>query len=116
MSDMSEGYDLISKMNPMARKALASIQAMQKAIDMNNNEDISKHLDDATNALSMISSDLDLHNRLNKQLVAKEDVQVGAIIKHDNTEGNYNANDGAIARGVVRAGRTDKVYRPHIVY
>tara|TARA_R110000751_G_scaffold159792_1_gene265522 strand:- start:213 stop:572 length:360 start_codon:yes stop_codon:yes gene_type:complete len=119
MSDMSEGYDLISKMDPMARRALASVQAMQKAIDLNNRDDIGKHLDDAKNALSVLSGDLDLHDRLNKKLPdtgSRPDVQLGAIIKHDNTDGNYNANDGAIALGVVRAGRTDKVYRPHVVY
>ena len=116
MSDMSEGYDLISKMDPMARRALASVQAMQKAIDLNNRSDIGKHLDDAKNALSVLSGDLDLHDRLNKQLSRKEDMQLGAIIKHDNTDGNVTANDGAIALGVVRAGRTDKVYRPHVVY
>ena len=56
---MSEGFGIISKMDPMARKAQASIDAMQKAIDLNNRDDIAKHLKDALNALAVVSSDLD---------------------------------------------------------
>jgi|TARA_R110002020_G_scaffold231703_2_gene442911 hypothetical protein len=114
---MSEGFGIISKMDPMARKAQASIDAMQKAIDLNNRDDIAKHLKDALNALAVVSSDLDLHDSLAKQMAnASTDQDLGAIIKHVNTENDIHANDGAIALGVVRAGRTDKIYRPHIVY
>ena len=115
---MSEGFGILAKMDPMARKALASIEAMQKAIDCNNRDDISKHLDDAKNALEVLSGDLKLHDDLTKQMEGQvsENTQVGAILKYENTDGNYSANDGAIALGVVRPGRTDKVFRPHTVY
>ena len=105
----------LKKMDPMARRALASVEAMQKAIDHNNRDDIEKHLGDAKNALEMLSDDLGLYDRLAKT-VDTTDTQVGQILKFDNTEGNLSANDGAIALGVVRAGRTDKIFRPHTVY
>jgi len=115
---MSEGFGILAKMEPMARKAVASIEAMQKAIDCNNRDDIAKHLDDAKNALEVLSGDLELHDNLMKQLHNQfpADMQVGAILKYENTDGNYTANDGAIALGVVRPGRTDKVFRPHTIY
>lgn len=107
----------LEKMDPMARRALASVEAMQKAIDHNNRDDIEKHLNDAKNALENLAEGLDLHDRLAKQLIQiSNDVQVGAIRKFDNTDSDYNAKDGAIALGVVRAGRTNKLYRPHEVY
>tara|TARA_R100000988_G_C4007248_1_gene173685 strand:+ start:716 stop:1084 length:369 start_codon:yes stop_codon:yes gene_type:complete len=116
MSDMSEDQLFsLKKMDPMARRALASVEAMQKAIDHNNRDDIEKHLGDAKNALEMLSDDLGLYDRLAKT-VETTDTQVGQILKFDNTEGNLSANDGAIALGVVRAGRTDKIFRPHTVY
>ena len=35
----------LKKMDPMTRRALASVEAMQKAIDqMNNRDDVEKHL------------------------------------------------------------------------
>ena len=102
----------------MARKALASIEAMQKAIDCNNRDDISKHLDDAKNALEVLSGDLKLHDDLTKQMESQvsEDTQVGAILKYEKTEGNYSAKDGAKAHKVVSQTRKDKVFRPHTIY
>ena len=42
---MSEGDIFgLQKMDPMARRALASMEAMIKAIDFNNRDDIEKHL------------------------------------------------------------------------
>ena len=105
----------LKKMDPMARRALASVEAMQKAIDHNNRDDIEKHLNDAKNALTMLSDDLGLYDKLAKT-AEKEDHQLGQILKFENNEGSVSANDGAIALGVVRAGRTDKIYRPHTVY
>ena len=116
---MTEG-DLfgLKKMDPMARRALASMEAMLKAIDHNNRDDIEKHLNNAKNALSSLTEDLSLHDRIHKALTSKAtaDLQVGVIRKFDNTDGDLSPNDGAIALGVVRAGRTDKVFRPHEVY
>ena len=105
-------------MDPMARRALASVEAMLKAIDHNNRDDIEKHLNNAKNALSSLGEGLDLHDKLVKALSKKsaDALQVGVIRKFDNTDGALDANDGAIALGVVRAGRTDKVFRPHEVY
>ena len=117
---MSEGEIFgLQKMDPMARRALASIEMMVKAIDHNNRDDIEKHLNDAKNALASLGSDLELHDRLQKALKPKnvpDPRQVGVIRKFDNTDGDLSVNDGAIALGVVRAGRTDKVFRPHEVY
>ena len=116
---MSEG-DLfgLQKMGPMARRALASMEAMIKAIDFNNRNDIEKHLNDAKNALSSLGDDLALHDSLTKAMSKKTNdaLQLGAIRKFDNTEGDLSVNDGALALGVVRAGRTDRVFRPHEVY
>ena len=117
---MSEGDIFgLQKMDPMARRALASIEIMVKAIDLNNRDDIGKHLNDAKNALESLGSDLELHDRLQKALkptYTPDPQQVGMIKKFDNSESDYNANDGAVALGVVRAGRTNKVFRPHEVY
>tara|TARA_B100000029_G_C17306683_1_gene862795 strand:+ start:179 stop:523 length:345 start_codon:yes stop_codon:yes gene_type:complete len=114
---MSDGFDLLAKMDPMARRALASIEAMQKAIDLNNRDDIEKHLHDARNAMDVLMGDLELHDKLTKQMQNESDsVQAGMIMKFDNTDGDYSANDGAIALGVVRAGRTNKVFREHTIF
>ena len=114
---MSEGFNLIKKMEPMARKAMAEMEAMENAIHYNNRDDVAKHLENAMQALSVVQSDLELHDKWTK-LASNEptEQQLGQILKFDNTEGNVSANDGAIALGVIRAGRTDKIYRPHRVY
>ena len=57
----------LKKMDPMTRRALASVEAMQKAIDLNNRDDVEKHLNDAKNALSMITNDLGLFDSLTNQ-------------------------------------------------
>jgi len=115
-SDMSDDQLFsLKKMDPMTRRALASVEAMQKAIDLNNRDDVEKHLNDAKNALSMITNDLGLFDSLTKAS-EKSDVQLGQILKFDNNEGNISPNDGAIALGVVRAGRTDRIFREHTVY
>ena len=114
---MSEGFNLIEKMEPMARKAMAEMEAMEKAIHHNNRDDVAKHLENAMQALSVVQGDLELHDKWTKLATTERvDEQVGQILKFDNTEGNVSANDGAIALGVIRAGRTDKIYRPHTVY
>ena len=79
----------------------------------------SKDGSDGKNDLESLGSDLELHDRLQKALkptYTPDPQQVGMIRKFDNSESDYNANDGAVALGVVRAGRTNKVFRPHEVY
>ena len=88
---MTEGFDILSKMDPMARRALASMEAMTKAIELNNRDSLGKNL---------AESDFS---------------QVGIIRKFDNSESSINQADGAVALGVVRAGRSDRIYRPHNV-
>ena len=111
---MTEGFDILSKMDPMARRALASVEAMQKAIEHNNRNDIEKHLQDARNALDILKDDLSLHDRLAKTNEITDD-SLGIIRKYDNSENDLTSADGANALGVVRAGRTNTIYREHIV-
>lgn len=111
---MTEGFDILSKMDPMARRALASVEAMQKAIEHNNRDDIEKHLQDARNALDILKDDLSLHDRLVKTNEITDD-SLGIIRKYDNSENDLTSADGANALGVVRAGRTNTIYREHIV-
>ncbi|MGB0165080.1 MAG: hypothetical protein ACPF9I_06685 [Candidatus Thalassarchaeaceae archaeon] len=115
MSDMTEGFDILSKMDPMARRALASMEAMTKAIELNNRDDIEKHLSSARNALDILTRDLNLHDSLVKNVPQSDFSQVGIIRKFDNSESSINQADGAVALGVVRAGRSDRIYRPHNV-
>ena len=44
-------FDIIEKMDPMARKALAAIEAIQKAIKENDTESIAHQILNAENAL-----------------------------------------------------------------
>lgn len=114
---MSDGFDILTKMNPMARRAIACLEAVEKATLLNNRDDIEKNLEVARNAISMLYDDLGLHDRLVKAIEqTPSDSQVGMIAKYDNTESDFSSNDQSIALGVVRAGRTGKVFRPHEVY
>ena len=61
-------FDIIEKMDPMARKALAAIEAIQKAIKENDTESIAHQILNAENALSMLKSDLHLHDQLQKSM------------------------------------------------
>jgi hypothetical protein len=104
---MSDGFDILVKMNPMARRAIACLEAVEKATLLNNRDDIEKNLEVARNAISMMFDDLGLHDNLVKAgNQSPTDSQTGIIMKYDN----------AIALGVVRAGRTTNVFRPHEVY
>ena len=60
---MNEGFldfGIIAKMDPMARRATASMEAMQNAIAHNNMDDVAKHIEEAKNALSVLERDLNL--------------------------------------------------------
>lgn len=114
---MTESIFPLSKMEPMARKAMAELEAMELAIHHNNKDDVAKHLENVTGVIAQLKNDLGVHDKWDKIAsdIQTDDVQLGAIQKYDNTDGNYSANDGAIALGVIRAGRTDKIFRPHTV-
>ena len=114
---MSDGFEILEKMNPMARRAIACLEAVEKATLLHNRDDIEKNLEVARNAISMMFDDLGLHDRLVKATEQQPaDSRAGMIVKYDNTEADLSPNDSAIALGVVRAGRTSKVFRPHEVY
>ena len=115
---MGEALFDLSKMDPMARRCVASVEAMQKAIDTNNRNDVAKHLEAATNALTALSEDLALHDTLQKALAQNNssDIRKGVPFIPQNTEGNFNGGEDAIAYGVVRPGRSDKLYRKHQVF
>lgn len=117
--DMGEALFDLSKMDPMARRCVASVEAMQKAIDLNNRDDVARHLEAATNALKALSEDLVLHDTLHKALgnqISSDEIRKGVTYTPQNTEGNFNGGEDAIAYGVVRPGRSDKLYRKHQVF
>ena len=114
MSDVLFG---LSKMDPMARKCVAAVEAMQTAIDGNNRDDVALNLAKAKNALDKLTEDLGVHDSLTK---ASErnigDVQSGPMYLPINPENKFNGGEDAIGLGVVRPGRSDKLYRPHRVF
>lgn len=113
----SDAFDLISKMDPMARRALASLEAVQAAIKTNDKNTIGKHLLDAENAIQHLKSDLDLADRLSKMMTKTQSVEnrLGVLPQYDNTASDYKGSEGAIALGVSRAGRATGFYTPHRV-
>lgn len=116
---MGEALFDLKKMDPMARRCVASVEAMQKAIDLNNRDDVAKHLEAATNALKALSEDLDLHDSLVKALgnyLNTDEIRKGVTYTPQNTENNFNGGEDAIAYGVVRPGRSDRLYRKHQVF
>ena len=113
---MTEGFDIISKMDPMARRALAAIEAVQKAIELNNTSDIEQNLMAAENAISVLKRDLNLHNQLNKSAPDQaHDRFVGSIHQFDNTASDYKGTEGGVVLGVSRHGRDAGVFQPHRV-
>ena len=115
---MSDALFDLSKMDPMARRCVASVEAMQKAIDFNNRDDVEKHLSAARNALESLAEDLALHDRLVKAMGQPDDDEIrkGVTFTPQNTEGNFNGGEDAVVFGVVRPGRSDKLYRKHQVF
>lgn len=115
----SDAFDLISKMDPMARRALASLEAVQAAIKTNDKTTIGKHLIDAENAIQHLKSDLDLADRLSKMMSGNSmpaaETRMGVLAQYDNTASDYKGTEGAIALGVSRAGRATGFYTPHRV-
>ena len=115
----SDAFDLISKMDPMARRALASLEAVQAAIKTNDKNIIGKHLLDAENAIQHMKSDLHLADRLSKMMsgnsMPSSETRMGVIAQYDNTASDYKGSENAIALGVSRAGRATGFFTPHRV-
>ena len=114
---MTENFDIISKMDPMARKCLAAVEAITKAIETNNRDSIESHIMMAENALSMLKSDLNTHYLLAKAMKpsAPADRFMGVIPQYDNTASDYNGTENAVALGVSRHGRDSGYFQPHRV-
>ena len=60
MTDGFMDFGILAKMDPMARRAQASIEAMQQAIVHNNVDDVAKHIEEAKNALAVLERDMNL--------------------------------------------------------
>ncbi|MDC3217839.1 hypothetical protein OAT94_02555 [Schleiferiaceae bacterium] len=110
-------FDIIEKMDPMARRALAAVEGIQKAIASNDASAISAGIMAAENALSMLKSDLALHDQVQKSISKNQPAEVfmGVIPQFDNTASDYNGTENAVAQGVSRHGRSTAFYTPHRV-
>jgi hypothetical protein len=120
MSQEHGEFGIIEKMEPMARRALAQMEAMEKAIQHNNRDDVAKHLAEAQNALSKLSEDLELHDRLAKAFTINEADKIqksaGNHYQFKNTDSDYDGTEGAVVLGVSRKGGSTNVFRPHQVF
>ena len=63
---MSDSLFDLKKMDPMARRATAALEALTKAIETEDRLAVEKHLDAATNAMALLREDLSLYDSLNK--------------------------------------------------
>lgn len=114
-------FGLLAKMDPMARRATASMEAMQNAIAHNNLDDVAKHIEDAKNALAVLERDLNLQKSLQKAgEIRKSDttteilgqgLPLGNISQHSQTTSDYDGTEGAVVLGVSRYGRRNH-WRP----
>ena len=108
-------FGILAKMDPMARRATASMEAMQMAIAHNNLDDVAKHIEEAKNALAVLERDLDLQKSFAKSaIIAKSDtgssvkgqgLPMGNIAQHNQTSSDYDGTEGAVVLGVSRYGR-----------
>ena len=121
---MTEGFlnfGLVTKMDPMARRATASMEAMQQAIAHNNLDDVAKHIEEAKNALAVLERDLNLQKSFQKAgEIRKSDttteilgkgLPLGNISQHSQTTSDYDGTEGAVVLGVSRMGRRNH-WRP----
>lgn len=106
---------MLEKMDPMARRALAAIEGVQKAIQANDTEGISAGIMAAENALAMLKSDLDLHDQITKSVSKTQPAErfMGVIPQYDNNASDYNGTENAVAMGVSRHGRATGFFMPH---
>ena len=121
MTDSFMDFGLLAKMDPMARRATASMEAMQTAIAHNNLDDVAKHIEDAKNALAVLERDLNLQKSLQKAgEIRKSDatteilgqgLPLGNIAQHSQTTSDYDGTEGAVVLGVSRYGRRNH-WRP----
>ena len=114
---MTDGFDIIAKMDPMARRAKAAVEAIEKAIATGDRDSLAAHLKQAENALSMLKSDLATHDMLTKSMAKSQpaDRFLGAIPQFDNQASDYNGTENAVALGVSRHGRDSGYFQPHRV-
>ena len=121
MTDGFMDFGILAKMDPMARRAEASIQAMHTAIVHNNLDDVAKHIEEAKNALAILERDLDLQKSFAQSAtIAKSDsgsvtdgqgLPMGNITQHSQTSSDYDGTEGAVVLGVSRMGRRNH-WRP----
>ena len=105
----------------MARRATASMEAMQQAIAHKNMDDVAKHIDDAKNALAVLERDLNLAksfaataaiDKSEEGQIQGEGLPMGNISRHNNTVSDYDGTEGAVVLGVSRMGRSSTIWRP----
>ena len=121
---MTEGFldfGLIEKMEPMARRAQASIEAMQNAIVHKNTDDVAKHIIEAENALATLKRDLKLVKSFESSanitksddgVITGEGQPLGNLSQHRREVSDYDGTEGAIVLGISRYGRSSHVWRP----
>jgi len=121
MTDAFLDFGLVEKMEPMARRALASMEAMQTAIVHKNTDDVAKHISEAKQALEVLERDLNLAKSFEATAaIAKNEdgpihgvgLPVGNISRHHNTVSDYDGTEGAVVLGVSRMGRSSTIWRP----
>ena len=113
-------FGILAKMDPMARRAQASIEAMQQAIVHNNVDDVAKHIEEAKNALAMLERDMNLAKsfanaadikKSQESTIQGEGLPMGNISNHSQISSDYDGTEGAVVLGVSRMGRRN-VWRP----
>ena len=112
-------FGILAKMDPMARRAQASIEAMHSAITHNNLDDVAKHIEEAKNALAVLERDMNLAKSFESAALKKsaeeaiqgEGLPMGNISQHNQTSSDYDGTEGAVVLGVSRYGRRN-VWRP----
>lgn len=119
MTDSFMDFGILAKMDPMARRAQASIEAMHSAITHNNLDDVAKHIEEAKNALAVLERDMNLAKSFENAALKKseevaiqgEGLPMGNISQHNQTSSDYDGTEGAVVLGVSRYGRRN-VWRP----
>ena len=119
MTDSFMDFGILAKMDPMARRAQASIEAMHSAITHNNLDDVAKHIEEAKNALAVLERDMNLAKSFESAALKKsaeeaiqgEGLPMGNISQHNQTSSDYDGTEGAVVLGVSRYGRRN-VWRP----